>query len=87
MLFLGFTIAMLRNQDLKILVFAADRPLLFMFLVGAGLAAATLVLPHEHALFAPAWIGLAFLTSSFFFRRSTCCSTTASQTRCRFMHK
>ena len=38
-----------------------------MFLVGAGLAAATLVLPHEHALFAPAWIGLAFLTSSFFF--------------------
>lgn len=67
LMFLGLVAAMLRNQDLKILVFAANRPLVFMFLIGCCLAAATLVLPHEHALFAPAWIGLAFLTSSFFF--------------------
>lgn len=66
-LFLVFAVAMVRNQDRKLLVFASNRPLLAMFLIGCGLAAATLFLPREHGLFAPAWIALAYLTSSFFF--------------------
>jgi hypothetical protein len=67
LLFLVFAVAMVRNQERKALVFASDRPLLFMFLIGGALAAASIGLPREHVLFAPVWIALAYLTSSFFF--------------------
>jgi len=67
LLFLVFAVAMLRNQDFKFVAFASNRPLMFMFLIGCALAAATLVLPREHGLFAPAWIALVYLTSTFFF--------------------
>lgn len=67
LVFLVFAFAMIQNQKHKYIAFVSNRPLLFMFMLGALLTAATAWLSHDNPLFAPIWIALAYLASTYFF--------------------
>lgn len=66
LLFLVFAAAMICNQQHKRIVFISNRPLMFMFAIGCVLAIASIALSRDHVLFAPVWIALVYLTSTFF---------------------
>lgn len=67
LVFLLFAFAMIRNQQHKHIAFIANRPLVFIFSLIAVLAFTSITLPNDHALFAPVWIALVYLASTFFF--------------------
>lgn len=65
--FLVFAFAMIHNQRHKHFAFISNRPLLFMFMIGVVLSVASVWLPRDHVLFAPVWIALVYLCSTYFF--------------------
>ncbi|MBV6650676.1 MAG: hypothetical protein KI789_13205 [Hoeflea sp.] len=65
--FAGLVLLLIENQRRKYLPLVAERPVLSLFLVGAGLTASTLFVPQEHGLFQLVWIMVAYISATFFF--------------------
>lgn len=67
LIFMIFTYLLVRNQMSRKIGFIFRRPILSIFLLGAGLSVLTIAMPIAHPLFPAAWISLGYLSGSFFF--------------------
>lgn len=65
--FAGLVLLLIQNQRRKYLPLVAERPVLSLFLVCAGMTASTLFLPQDHGLFQLVWILVAYVSATFFF--------------------
>lgn len=66
LVFMVFTLMLLKNQRSRRVAFAANRPILTMFFVTVVLSAATVLVPQGTALFNASWIALGYVSGSFF---------------------
>lgn len=66
-MFFGFTLLLIENQRRKSVSLVAERPVLSLFVFGTLLTAFITLVPQDHSLFAPAWLVVAYLSSTFFF--------------------
>jgi len=65
--FIGLIMLLIENQRRKSVPVLAERPVLSLIAAWAGLTAVTLLVPRDHALFAPVWILGAYVSATFFF--------------------
>lgn len=67
LVFMGFAYLLIQNQTSRKIEFIARRPIQFMLMLGAGLAAMTIIVPDTSPVYTFAWISLGYLSGSFFF--------------------
>ena len=67
LVFLTFSYALIRNLDRKHFTFAANYPLITMFCLTMLLSVLSVTVSREGHFYAPIWISLCYLGSTFFF--------------------